>query len=69
MCYSVFGTYLLSRLLFTEDMEYVIRACEILHNMIVEYRDDDYSMGMMEIVSIDPKAEVIPIRTVNRPVD
>lgn len=40
----------------------IVKCCAILHNMIVEARDVDGSMGTKNIVSIDPSAEVIPIR-------
>lgn len=52
-----------SKLWYSNDMGDVVRACAILHNMIIEYRDMDMNMGTKNIVSIDPDAELVPVRT------
>lgn len=56
-----------SRIWHTEDMDFVVRTCAILHNMIVKERDRDGNMGTNNIVNIDPEAEVTPLRTNTAP--
>lgn len=54
-----------SRIWRNEEMNYVVKACIILHNMIIEAKDNDMqnAFGTKNIASIDKDAEVIPIRT------
>lgn len=52
-----------SRLWQNDDMEYVAKAYAIMHNMIMEYRDDVEVVGTRKICSLDPDAEVIPVHS------
>lgn len=40
-----------------------------MHNMIMEYRDDVEGAGTRKICSLDPDAEVIPVRICLLPLD
>lgn len=47
----------------SSDMEKVVRARAILHNTVIECCDADGHKGTKAIVSIDPKAEIVPVRS------
>ena len=44
------------KLWYKKDLEYLVKACVILHNMVVETRRDDYNSGMNEMVFTDEPA-------------
>lgn len=58
-----------SRPWYTKDMDQDFQACFFMHTMVVECRDADSTMRTKSIVSIDPNAEVIPVRTNSRPLN
>lgn len=51
----------------TADMSEIFKACAIMHNMIFEFRDEDGTMGTNNIVTFDPKVEIVSIRTSSLP--
>lgn len=53
----------------TVVMNETVKACAIRHNMIVEFRDKDGVMGTKNIISFDPDAEIVPIRTSSLPLN
>lgn len=44
-------------------MEKIVLVCAILNNMIIECRDADERIDTKAIVSVDPDAEKVPIRS------
>lgn len=56
-----------SRFFHSEDINNIITACAILHNMVTEARNADGHMGTQYIVSIYSEAQAVSFKTLHVP--